>query len=130
MLPQKDVACRLLTDGAGATLAFALLRLDLGLLYLLQVKAAVLQEQVVLAGHHGLGQIVADTLQGHPVVIDLRRIAIDYRLDTAYEHQGRHIHGDILEDDHGQNGRGEKEDEYVAQPAGEGFHLSYPFLVV
>ena len=40
--PQEHILGRLLADGAGATLAFALLSLDLGLLNLLQVKALVL----------------------------------------------------------------------------------------
>lgn len=122
VLPQEHVAGRLLTDGAGAPLPLALLGLDLGLLDLLQIKALVLEEQVVLAGHDRLGQIVVDFLQRHPMMIDFGCFSIHNGLDTANQHQRCDIDRDILEYHHGQNGRGKEEYQYVAYPTANSLH--------
>ena len=122
-LPQEHVTGRLLADGACTALSLAFLGLELCFLYLLKVKAAMLQEQVVLAGHHRLRQVVADFFQRHPVMVDLRGLAIDNGLNTANQHQRRDIDGDILQYHHSQDGRGEKENQYVAHPAAKTLHF-------
>ena len=79
-----------------------------------------LNETAVVADD--MGQVVVDTLQRHPVVIDGRSFPVNDRLDTANEHQRCDIDWDVLEYHHRQNRRGEKENQYVAQPAANCFH--------
>ena len=128
LLPQEHVAGRLLADGARAPLTLAFPSLKLSFLNLFQVKTAVFKEQIVLARHHRLRQVVGDPVQRHPVVIDLGAIAMQDRLDSADEHQRRDIDGYILKNHHRQNRRGEEENQYVAQPATNFFHSSLQFI--
>ena len=115
-VPQKDVLGRLLTDGAGAALPLAALRLVDGLTDGLEVESVVLQEILVLAGDYSLAGVVAYLVERDPLVVETRQVAVHNVTHGAREHQRREVDRHPTPQHHSEQCAHKEKDDRVAQP--------------
>ena len=90
--PQKHILSRLLGDGAATPVTLAGPALLNGCTDGLEIKAMMLQVQLILTGNNGNRHVQGHVVQRNPVVPQPDLLAVRYLLTTADYHQRGYIY--------------------------------------